>query len=132
MLDQHLMESQIPANEPRQVDWVLGACMLVNAEAVASVGALDQRYFLYFEDVDWCVRMWLGGWQVICLPDIKVLHIHHRSSAKHQWRFTKVKRFHLMSALRFYAKYPDIACSSLPKALPSTRPPQRVSEPILK
>ena len=55
--------------ESREVDWVIGACMIVRRAALADVGAMDERFFLYFEDVDWCYRVWQGGWKVCYVPD---------------------------------------------------------------
>jgi N-acetylglucosaminyl-diphospho-decaprenol L-rhamnosyltransferase len=57
-----------------QVDWVTGAAMLVRREAVAQVGPLDEGFFLYYEDVDWCWRMRAAGWKVLLEPAAKALH----------------------------------------------------------
>jgi GT2 family glycosyltransferase len=62
------------------VDWVTGAAMLVRREAIAEVGLLDEGFFLYYEDVDWCHRMHAGGWEVILEPDAMVVHHLGRSA----------------------------------------------------
>jgi GT2 family glycosyltransferase len=65
---------------PGAVDWVQGACMFVRTEAVGAVGGLDERFFMYSEEVDWCRRFWLAGWEVWYLPDADVVHIGGASS----------------------------------------------------
>ena len=55
-------------------DWILGAAMLVRAEAVKKVGLMDERYFLYFEDVDWCRRFWHNDYKVVYYPSAVFYH----------------------------------------------------------
>jgi len=59
---------------PRSVDWVSGAAMLVRREAVAAVGGMDEAFFMFNEDVDWCRRMNLAGWSVDYVPAAEVTH----------------------------------------------------------
>lgn len=59
---------------PCKVDWVSGSCMLVRREAWTKAGLLDENYFLYFEDIDWCGRMRDQGFAVHYLPDVRVVH----------------------------------------------------------
>ena len=61
-------------SSPRGVDWVSGAAMLVRREAVADVGGMDEAFFMFNEDVDWCRRMNLAGWSVDYVPDARVVH----------------------------------------------------------
>lgn len=70
------------AKGPQRVDYVQGACMLVRRDALAEVGGLDEGYFMYAEEVDWCRRMANRGWGVWYQPAAKVLHIGGASSAK--------------------------------------------------
>jgi hypothetical protein len=58
----------------RDVDWLSGACMLVRREAIAEVGGMDERFFMFNEDVDWCRRMTLAGWTVTYVPAAQVVH----------------------------------------------------------
>ncbi len=62
------------------VDRVEGACMLVRREAYEQVGGLDERYFMYAEEVDWCYAMNKAGWQVWYQPAAKVIHFGGGSS----------------------------------------------------
>jgi GT2 family glycosyltransferase len=56
------------------IDWVTGACMLVRRSAIEKVGAMDEGFFLYYEDVEWCHRMHDGGWTVIIEPSVTCVH----------------------------------------------------------
>jgi GT2 family glycosyltransferase len=58
----------------RQVDWVGGALFLVRRAALERVGLLDERFFMYAEEVDWCLRFKQAGWQVLFLPEARALH----------------------------------------------------------
>jgi len=69
-------------DEPGEVDAVNGAFMLCRAEAVAQVGLLDEGYWLYMEDLDWCHRFWDAGWKVFYEPKAMALHVKGGSSAK--------------------------------------------------
>jgi N-acetylglucosaminyl-diphospho-decaprenol L-rhamnosyltransferase len=62
-------------DEPGEVDAVNGAFMLCRAEAVREVGLLDEGYWLYMEDLDWCRRFWQAGWRVFYEPAGVVLHV---------------------------------------------------------
>jgi N-acetylglucosaminyl-diphospho-decaprenol L-rhamnosyltransferase len=59
---------------PRRVDWVSGAAMLVRRAAVAEVGGMDEAFFMFNEDVDWCRRMGQAGWSVDYEPAAVVTH----------------------------------------------------------
>lgn len=102
ILIRHLM-SDWDHNSVRDVDWVLGACMLIRRSALQAVGGMDERFFLYFEDVDWCYRMHKGGWRVCYLPDARMVHHHRRQSAN--GLLNRTLGFHLMSMLHFYDKW---------------------------
>ena len=84
------------------VDWVSGACMIVRREAAADVGLLDERFFMYWEDADWCRRIKSAGWQVVYFPAATIVHAAGKSSDKR--RMGASLAFHL-SAYRYYAKY---------------------------
>ncbi|HEV7939029.1 MAG TPA: glycosyltransferase family 2 protein [Solirubrobacteraceae bacterium] len=56
------------------VEWLVGAFLIARAEAVAQVGGLDERFFLYSEETDWCYRFHQAGWKVAHLPTMSVTH----------------------------------------------------------
>jgi len=68
-------------DEPGEVDAVNGAFMLCRAEAIRDVGLLDEGYWLYMEDLDWCRRFWDAGWKVFYEPAATALHVKGGSSA---------------------------------------------------
>ena len=65
-----------------EVDSLAGACMLVRREVVEQVGLLDERFFMYFEDVDWCRRTKRAGWKIYYLGEAQIVHGWACSSAK--------------------------------------------------
>ncbi len=72
--------TQLGDDEPGEVDAVNGAFMLCRAEAVREVGLLDEGYWLYMEDLDWCHRFWDSGWEVFYEPAGTALHVKGGSS----------------------------------------------------
>ena len=92
----------------RTVDWMLGACLLARRSAMEQAGPLDERFFLYFEDVDWCRRFWQSGHKVYYLSDAKMIHYHRQLSADKKGLkslASKTVRIHLASALKYFWKY---------------------------
>jgi GT2 family glycosyltransferase len=59
----------------REVDWVNGACMMVRREVIEQIGGLDEGYFIYAEEIDWCYRMRQAGWRVCFTPEAEIIHI---------------------------------------------------------
>ncbi len=99
-LRRHLMMDYDHAS-PRAVDWVVGAAMMVRREALEDVGPMDERYFLYFEDVDWCTRMQARGWLVHYVPQVAITHHWQRASRN----VGSAARRHLRSGLQFYDRW---------------------------
>ncbi|HMB68637.1 MAG TPA: sugar transferase, partial [bacterium] len=90
---------------PREVDWMLGACLMVRREAITDVGLMDERFFMYFEDVDWCYRMKQHGWRVVYVPDARMKHVHRRESATGGGLLNRRLLAHLGSMFRFFDKW---------------------------
>lgn len=91
----------------REVDWMLGACLMVRREAIRDVGLMDERFFMYFEDVDWCYRMKQHGWKVVYVPDARMTHVHRRESAAGGILNRRLFA-HLNSMFRFFDKWNTI------------------------
>jgi GT2 family glycosyltransferase len=79
--------AHVGEDEVAYVDAVNGAFMLVRREAVESVGQLDEDYWLYMEDLDWCFRFWKAGWKVLYWPRVEVVHVKGGSSGSRRgWK----------------------------------------------
>ncbi|MEK7631324.1 MAG: glycosyltransferase family 2 protein [Patescibacteria group bacterium] len=105
---QRFVMADFTHNENRTVDWLLGAFVVARAAAVEKVGLLDERFFLYFEDVDWSRRFWAAGWQVMYVADVDVVHYHKRQSAENPGLtglFSFPTNIHIQSWFRYLAKY---------------------------
>lgn len=86
------------------VDFVLGAALLARGAAIRQAGLLDEGYFMYCEEIDWCLRFHDAGWQVLAAPTALITHHEGRSSRQVRWAaFERLWR----SRFRFYAKYPQ-------------------------
>ncbi len=86
-------------DEEREAEFVMGSCMLVRRAAADAVGPLDEGYFLFSEETDWCYRFWQAGWTVRFFPGAEAVHV---LGASHGGRlFREQVRGHL----RFFAKH---------------------------
>lgn len=94
-------------SEPLMVDWVAGTCLLVRRRALHDVGLLDERFFLYFEDVDWGLRFRRAGWHVMFVPTIAITHVGGGSVGQ------AASPHYDRSLVRWYAKYYGTWLSSL-------------------
>jgi colanic acid biosynthesis glycosyl transferase WcaI len=94
---------QLDADRPGYVDAVNGAFMLAKRSAVQEVGPMDERYWLYAEDLDWCHRFWERGWKILYWPEVEVVHAKGGSTGK-QRPWTLNRAFH-RSMWIFYAKH---------------------------
>lgn len=89
-------------SNPIEVDWVAGMFVVFRRQAYAEVRGFDaERFFMYFEDVDICRRLWATGWRVMLQPAVSVVHDAQRASH----RSLKHSRWHLMSAMRYFLRF---------------------------
>jgi N-acetylglucosaminyl-diphospho-decaprenol L-rhamnosyltransferase len=83
-------------------DWVSGACLLVRRNDAEAVGLLDERYFMYAEDVDFCAAIRARGRRILFTPDVEIVHLKGRSAAgAHRKTYDAYRR----SQLAFYEKH---------------------------
>lgn len=92
----------IDPDQAIEVDSVCGACLLIRRTVIERIGLLDERFFMYGEDLDWCLRARQMGWTVRYEPDVIVQHQHGGSSRKRALRTT----YHFFRAMDiFYRKH---------------------------
>lgn len=90
----------------RNVDWVSGGATIVKAAALERLGGMDERYFLYMEDVDWCRTAWERGLKVVYCPYSSVVHAGKHQSIKGGLGLLKSAHFrwHVTSLLKYFIK----------------------------
>ncbi len=74
--------ADMPDSIAHEVDWVTGAVMMVRREVVDDVGGLDEGFFMYSEELDWCHRICDAGWAIAYTPEAEVIHYGGKSSDK--------------------------------------------------
>lgn len=92
-----LFPNRFPGKErdyavPIEVDSVIGACMMVRRDAVEKVGLLDEDYFLFLEETDWCYRMKKAGWKIYHVPRAEVIH-HQGKGAERDKKRAKIEYY---------------------------------------
>lgn len=104
ILSEHLGR-QMNREEEQPVDWGLGAAMLIDPTRIPWERGriMDERFFLYMEDVDLCLRTWRAGQQVVYVPNAVFTHTHRRESKRRPFSLANLR--HFLSLLRFTAKY---------------------------
>jgi N-acetylglucosaminyl-diphospho-decaprenol L-rhamnosyltransferase len=91
-----------PPNQAQEVDWVVGAAILIRREGWHQVGPIEEDFFMYFEETDWCHRAAEAGWETHYLPDARIIHYEGKSSE--QSAAARTLRFQ-RSKLRYTRKY---------------------------
>jgi len=90
------------STEPAEIDILNGCFWVVRREAVANVGPLDERFFIYSEDKDWCKRFWDKGLKIIYLPSSSAIHFEGGSSSLDSLRFNREM---LISNIKYWNKH---------------------------
>lgn len=86
----------------KKVDVLVGCFLMVRRSAFAQVGLLDEQYFMYAEDVDWCKRFWKAGWEVVFFPDAQAIHYRGASSSNSPLQFSLEQE---KSSLKYWKKH---------------------------
>src|SRR5438270_111644 len=87
----------------QDVPWAIGAVMLVRRSAIERVGLLDESFFIYVEDMEWCRRIWSAGMRIRFTPDVSVIHHGNRSGVQ---RFGDERtREYLSNTQRYLRRY---------------------------
>lgn len=104
----HYLMTDFDHQQSMPVDWIFAATLIVRKSAIEQVGPLDERFFLYFADVDWCRQFWQNGWQVYYQADAKIVHYHNRESAENSGFFSLLNqktRIHIRDWIKYLKKY---------------------------
>ncbi len=92
----------VPAAMPQDVDWVTGAAMMVRREVISQVGGLDDKFFMYSEELDWCRRIHDAGWDITFAPAAEIVHLGGKSSEQ----VTPARHIYFQSSkVRYTRKY---------------------------
>jgi GT2 family glycosyltransferase len=122
LLDRLFPRHVVPAGtfeEPARVDWVSFACVLVRGEVVRRVGLMDERYFMYFEDIDYARRVQEDRWFIVHDPGPQVIHLRGGSSSvkSAMAEGRRVPRYYYESRSRYFAKnfggVPGLVCTNV-------------------
>ncbi len=91
-----------PDDAVQDVDWLYGAALMARREAIAQVGPLDERFFMYSEELDWCRRFRKADWRVVYLPAAQIIHHGGKSSEQ----VLPAHHIHFQtSKVRYFRKY---------------------------
>ncbi len=110
-LHPRLLESRLNGRYPRRlynngqpfpIDFALGAALMVRDRAIDAAGLLDEDYFMYAEEMDWCRRLQAAGWPLYCVPNARITH--HEGRSTRQFRAVMLVAL-WRSRLRYYDKY---------------------------
>jgi len=90
------------AIQPFPIDHPLGAGLMVPRRVIEDVGLLDEGFFMYCEEIDWCMRIKRAGWKIYCLPGAEIVHYVGQSTAQlRDQMFVELHR----SRYRLYEKH---------------------------
>lgn len=107
-------------DEVKEVDWLSGSCMMIRGEALRQVGHLDDAFFLYMEEVDWCFRAKKIEWKVVYTPEAKIVHYHGMSSGQleeSQMISKNISKHYFASHYYYFRKHYGHACALATRAL---------------
>ncbi len=87
--------------KPLAVDWVRGDCWMLRKSAIKGIGLLDERFFMYFEDTDWCRRANARGYRIYFLPGIQTVQKKSGASRQHNLNGFLYRFIHLVSFIKY-------------------------------
>jgi len=105
----HFLLKDKDHDKPIEADWIMGSALMTSKEAAAKIGPMDENFFMYFEDVEWCRRFWENGYRVVYYPYSRMFHYHGKGSVSQNAFqavfFNKLTREHIKSAAKYFWKY---------------------------
>ena len=103
------INNSIKTEKPLGVDWLMGSALLTTKTTAEKIGLFDERFFMYFEDVDWCRRFKKCGYKVIYFPKCRMIHYHLQSSQQIggiiDFFISRYTRTHILSWLKYCWKW---------------------------
>ena len=97
------------ADKILKVDWLMGSALMTKGEYAKEIGLMDERYFMYFEDVDWCRRFREAGYEIHYLPKAQLQHFHFKSSDSRKGFLdiltNQLTRTHIASYIKYLLKW---------------------------
>lgn len=99
----------VDLTKPTPADWLMGSALMARRDAIEKVGFMDERFFLYFSEVDWARRFWNNGYAVVYYPHARMYHYHQRQSKGGfgllDVAMRRETRWHIMDGIRYFGKY---------------------------
>ena len=98
----------LPVSEiPMEPEWVSFACVLIRDEVVRQIGFMDEGYFLFFEDLDYCRRARKAGWHILYRPEARVIHLRGQSSPVKELEAARKRlpAYYYRSRARYFSKF---------------------------
>ena len=106
-LDSYLMKD-LDHYQNNFVPALFGACLIARRDSLDKVGLLDEKYFMYMEDLDWSRRFWRADYKVAYIGEAEIIHLHRRQSAAEslpKTLFSKSARHHIISFIKYLKKF---------------------------
>jgi GT2 family glycosyltransferase len=99
---------------PRDVDYVTGCALLIKRQAIEKVGALDERFFIYYEEAEWCARVHRAGYRIVYVPQAHMWHKIQQAARNHSRRYLYLMaRNRLLFLKCTHASLLDLSIASL-------------------
>jgi GT2 family glycosyltransferase len=80
LMSRYVVNQWMDQHRAQRIDWVAGACMIIRREVFDTVGLMDEKYFLYYEEVDFCLQASRAGWPCWYVPQSRIMHIGGQST----------------------------------------------------
>lgn len=110
LLKKHIVAMPAPQNV-QEVDWLSGASLMVRRKTLDEIGMFDERFFLYFEETDLCLRAHRAGWISMYVPQSQVMHIGSVTTGMHDMR--RMPSYWFDSRLRYFAKNHGVSYAAM-------------------
>lgn len=96
-----ILDNKIKYDKIQTVDWMIGAFIMASRKAYEATGGLDERYFMYAEDLDWCTRIREKGFEIVYFPQLYITYKGSRR-ARHSFKYARI---FIASHIKYWRKY---------------------------